>query len=71
MIVFSLLVSSIVGVFVFHSIKNPHLLQSEEYQLKKEAITIYGSSSYDGSQVVDIIAHKSSTKLLGKEEASD
>lgn len=46
---------SILGVFVLHSVKNPALLQSEDYLLRRDAMTIYGSSSYKGPEVAFIV----------------
>jgi uncharacterized membrane protein len=43
------------GVFAFHSVKNQHLLQSEDYLLRRDALTIFGSSSYQGEHIVQVI----------------
>jgi hypothetical protein len=61
LVVFTILVLGVFVIFVFHSIKRPELLQSEDYLLKKDAITIYGSSSYSGPDVAQIVIEGSAT----------
>ena len=61
----SVVILSTLGIYCFHSIKNQHLLQSEEFLLKRDAITIYGSSEYRGGNVERIVnAEPSTTKTI-------
>jgi hypothetical protein len=67
----SILIVGTFGIFAFHSFKNQHLLQSEDYLLKREAISIYGSSSYQGANVAKIVLDQNSVrKRIAKDESN-
>lgn len=57
------------GIFLLHSIRNPNLLQSEDYLLRKDAMTIYGSSSYAGKEIVHIV--DGGTRVLTDERGQE
>jgi uncharacterized membrane protein len=60
------------GIFAFHSFKNQHLLQSEDYLLRKEAMGIYGSSTYSGPNVAKIVLdQKPVAKRIAKVEGDE
>jgi hypothetical protein len=60
------------GIFLYHSIKQPLILRSEEFHLKKDAIEIYGSTSYHGDELVRIINSEAGLKKIkSKEEGGD
>ena len=60
--IFTVLSIGTFSIFVMHSLKNPTLLQSEDYLLKRDAMTIYGSSSYSGEEIVSIINSENASK---------
>lgn len=43
-------------IFVFHSVKNPTLLRSEEYSLKYQALAMYGDGSKSPSEIAGILS---------------
>jgi len=43
------------GVFVFHSMKNPTLLRSEEYSLRSQALAMYGDGSKSPQEIAGIL----------------
>lgn len=57
-------------IFSLHSFKNQHLLQSEDYLLRSQAISIYGSSSYNGQNVAKIVLDQKSVHKISAEGES-
>lgn len=47
------------GIFIFHSVKNPTLLRSEEYSLKSQALAIYGDGSKSPKEIAGILSSPS------------
>lgn len=48
------------ALYVYHSIKNPNLVYSEDYLLRRDAISVYGSTSYTGADVAKIVMERES-----------
>jgi hypothetical protein len=55
-ILLALVILSILGVFVMHSIRNPNLLRSEEFALKQQALNIYGDGKKPAEELSKIVS---------------
>ena len=62
--IFTVLTIGSFAVFVRHSFISPNLLQSEDYLLKRDAMTIYGSSSYTGQEIVTLLNSDSKSEKV-------